>query len=341
MDPILLSGLIALGVLVGLLILYCLFYLFIFLLACSTFWERRDKRPGVKYFTAEDFDDLEAGAVTLGSKKHKLRGYVYTAKNQAKDEDNLIIFFHGWGAGHLAYTKEIRTLALKTGYKVLAVDYAGNDLSDGRNRGFLNALKNSKQIIDFAVKTYPNRRIHIVGHSMGGFVAGNALSYAANDAVKTVTVISGLNSLPLTIGSLLKANKFVQKLINIAYLIAHPRLGRLTTAKSIANNKVPTLVIHGKLDQSVSYKTAGRVYQEVARTNKHIRTIMYNDKYHNPYLTLDAEAAYNEFINNLRLLSGKKNAQKRAEYLATVDYERLGKDDPEIFEVINSLVKDE
>ena len=75
----------------------------------------------MKYFTVDDFEDLENKEIEFKSNKGQtLKGYIYTNKN-VNEYKGLIVFVHGMGAGHLSYTTEINTLA-KAGFKVLAYD---------------------------------------------------------------------------------------------------------------------------------------------------------------------------------------------------------------------------
>ena len=68
------------------------------------FGKRYDKSPLLKYFTADDFS-LSAEAVEFKVKKNTVRGFIYR-KSDIKSNGRLIIFCHGMGAGHLAYTTE-------------------------------------------------------------------------------------------------------------------------------------------------------------------------------------------------------------------------------------------
>ena len=91
------------------------------------FGTRSDKNPLLKYFTAEDFGlSVQPVALSKG-----LNGLIYSKKD-APQKDKLIIFCHGMGPGHIAYTTEIAYFC-NFGYPVLAVDSRGCNLSEGKN----------------------------------------------------------------------------------------------------------------------------------------------------------------------------------------------------------------
>ena len=76
--------------------------------ARKIFCRRYDGNPNLRYFQAEDFEGLKAEPVSFGSGDATLRGYIYSYDGDAK---GAVIFSHGFGAGHRAYTTEIDALA--------------------------------------------------------------------------------------------------------------------------------------------------------------------------------------------------------------------------------------
>ena len=106
-------------------LLICLGALALLLLALAllvyrvAFGARCDKNPLLKYFTAEDFN-LTAKPVQVNKGKYALNGAIYTKQGVDK-KPTLVIFCHGMGAGHAAYTTEINYFA-DMGYTVLALD---------------------------------------------------------------------------------------------------------------------------------------------------------------------------------------------------------------------------
>ena len=138
----------------------------------KAFGSRQEGAPGVKYFHAEDFPGLNAEPVSFASDKARLRGYWYSCYSDCR---GIVIFVHGMGGGHTAYTTEINALA-RAGYRVLAYDNTGTMLSDGPELYGLNqALSDLSAAYDFAWSA--NRAwqlpITLVGHSWGAFTVCN------------------------------------------------------------------------------------------------------------------------------------------------------------------------
>ena len=82
------------------------------------FGKRLSGNPLVRYFEAKDFEGLTAEPVRFKSYKGvELRGFWY--KKEGVEPRAVVVFAHGYGAGHLAYTTEIDFLA-GCGYAVFA-----------------------------------------------------------------------------------------------------------------------------------------------------------------------------------------------------------------------------
>ena len=129
------------------------------------FGTRSEKNPLLKYFTAEDFN-LSTREVELAN---GLKGFIYS-KADVPQKDKLIIFCHGMGPGHIAYTTEIAYFC-NFGYSVLAVDNRGCNLSDGKNmKGMYSGAQTAISAIDFAKEQGFNNLI-LVGHSWGAYSA--------------------------------------------------------------------------------------------------------------------------------------------------------------------------
>ena len=129
------------------------------------FWKRYDKNPLLKYFTAADFS-LTESLVKIG----RLRGKIYL-KDGAAERDEVVVFIHGMGPGHAAYTTEIAYFC-SLGYTVLALDSLGCGLSGGRNiKGMYEGVKTAVAAIDLARARFPEKKIYLVGHSWGGYSA--------------------------------------------------------------------------------------------------------------------------------------------------------------------------
>ena len=127
------------------------------------FGARSDKNPIIKYFTAEDFN-LTTVEVSLSG---GLKGLIYSKEGEPQ-RDKLIIFCHGMGPGHIAYTTEIAYFC-NFGFPVLAIDNRGCNLSEGKSlKGMYSGVQAAISAIDFAKeKGYGD--IILVGHSWGAY----------------------------------------------------------------------------------------------------------------------------------------------------------------------------
>ena len=98
--------------------------------------KRCEGNENLKYLKAKNFDNLNAHPISSKSDEGQtLNGFLYSGAKIDKYKA-LIVFSHGMGAGHLAYTTEINYFAQK-GYLVLAYDNTGTCESEGKKlKGF-------------------------------------------------------------------------------------------------------------------------------------------------------------------------------------------------------------
>ncbi len=130
-------------------------------------------------------------------KGKKLQGYLYMKDLQYKDMNfnNLIVFSHGIGNGHIAYLEQIASLLDLHDTIVFAYDATGNGRSDGKATGGLpQGVKDLDTVLDFIendpVLRYPS--ITLVGHSWGAYSAGSVLQY--HPEIKRAVLIAGFNA---------------------------------------------------------------------------------------------------------------------------------------------------
>ena len=73
---------------------------------------RYDKEVGIPYYSYSDFKGLKQESYSFTNSKGIEISYFYYYYDNYKD-DKVILFAHGLGPGHVAYLKEIATLAAK------------------------------------------------------------------------------------------------------------------------------------------------------------------------------------------------------------------------------------
>ena len=248
------------------------------------FGKRCDKNPLLKYYTSEDLG-LSAEAVSL---PNGLNGFIYN-KNGANAKESIIIFCHGMGPGHIAYTTEIEYFC-NVGYTVLAIDSRGCGFSQGKNmKGMYSGVKTVISAIDFAKENH-FKNIYLVGHSWGAY---SALCASAKRKVDKVVAISAPNTpsrtmrdgavnmgvLPRLVAAIL------QPFWAFVNFVKFGAKGNANAAKCACKNSTPTLLIHGDKDGVVQLKNSAFSKAD----GKYIEKFLAEGKGHNPYNTVKAE----------------------------------------------------
>ena len=160
----------------------------------KAFINRYDDDKIIFYYSYKDFPGLNAKPIEFKTPQgYLIKGNIYSYENH--DKDDLVIFCHGLGGGHRSYMREIELLCSR-GYEVLSYDNVGCWESEGESiRGLSEAVNDLVSCLDFLAGSYnlKDRKLHIIGHSWGGYAAGNILNFRRKN-IKSVTVISGFAS---------------------------------------------------------------------------------------------------------------------------------------------------
>lgn len=315
-------------------------FLFLFVIAAIAYLRFSDKRYDgnihLKYFTEKDFPGIRAEPVSfLSDQGQILRGFLYSAVDSPK---GLVVFVHGFGAGHHAYMTEI-AFFVGCGFLVLAYDGSGCVLSDGVMRGFEQGPFDLAAALRFAstdVRLCDFERIVLVGHSWGAFTVMNSLETDARIAggVAMCGFVSAAEAMGQT-----GCPKFrpLSLLLSVFFRwsnrLRFGKEGNKNSISSLCNTEKKVLLLYGKKDGTVSYKYNGARVAQAVRNRKNIKFISYENKGHNVYLSERAESYMNgEFVRRLSL--AKKQKIKAADLLADVDYSLLTEEDPAVMEEI-------
>ena len=145
------------------------------------FNKRYDDNNTLKYFYAEDFENLDAEPIEFISEKNKIVGNIYRDTSLDKYK-GVIVFSHGLGVGHNQYTTEIDHFA-KLGFLVVSYDVSGTGKSEGKTiKGITTALYNLRDCLSFIERhsILSQYKKMVVGHSMGAYAANNVTRYNQN-----------------------------------------------------------------------------------------------------------------------------------------------------------------
>lgn len=290
------------------------------------FGKRCDKNPLLKYYGADDFG-LSAESVTAKSGKNTLRGYIYRDE-RVQPRGGTVVFCHGMGAGHAPYLTEINYFC-KQGYTVLALDSTGCNLSDGKNIvGMYEGVRTAVKAVSLAKEKCPAAEIYLVGHSWGAY---SALCASAECKVSKVVAISAPKTPVKTAYEASKnvipapAAALMCPFWWIIHLFRFGVKGNLNSAKCAVESGVPTLVIHGGRDKVVT--ALNGAYSAVNGEN--ISKIFCDDKAHNPYNTVEAEAKLAELSASLRNAKNTDNS-----YFESFDFAAATQEDAEVMTAI-------
>ncbi|NLM00848.1 MAG: alpha/beta hydrolase [Treponema sp.] len=154
----------------------------------------------------------------------------------------IIIISHGMAESATRYSDFAEYLN-KKGYAVFAHDHRGHGETAGtvENLGFLAEENGFKRvvadlvgIVDYVTDSFPARKIILLGHSFGSFIAQSYIEYFGNDI--NACILSGTAGPRFGLGSLLKGIASVMCLI-----FGKKSKGRFLTLLTIGpyNNKIP------------------------------------------------------------------------------------------------------
>ena len=306
--------------------------------------KRCEGDENLKYLKAKNFDNLNARPIDFKSNKGQtLNGFLYS-NAKIDTYKALIVFSHGMGAGHLAYTTEINYFAQK-GYMVLAYDNTGTCESEGAKiNGFAQGIIDLKFALEF-VKSRDDLKdmpIILVGHSWGAYSVCN-VSAITDIEIKGIVAFSPFNSMNKLIRDIAKTKTKVDLSIlspffDLINLIRFGKVGILRTCDTINDNSVPTLVMHGGNDMQVTIKNSPVGKPHKIKDNENARTVLYESKFHNVYLAKDAEQYLNDTFAKIE--TPGKDSPEAYEVYQNIDYALITKEDLTVMETATSFIEE-
>lgn len=224
---------------------------------------------------------------------------LFMRKDLVDNPKAIIVIAHGL-AEHCNRYNHLTERLLKENYSVYRYDQRGHARSEGK-RTFFNEyaeiIEDIKSIIDIAKKDNPERKLFLIGHSMGGFtvslfgtkypdeidgiVLSGALTRYSKETFGSLpvdmpadmyidnTLGAGVCSDP-KVGEAYEADPLVEKKISIGLMNMMPE--GINYLKENANLfTAPVLIMHGLEDGLVSEEDSRMFFSEIASEDKSLR----------------------------------------------------------------------
>lgn len=295
---------------------------------------RYDKDGIIPYLSEKDFPGLKKEERRFtNSRNAKLSYYFYNFSDYKKEE--LILFLPGIGPGHTAYMSEINALC-SYGYQVLTLDYMGCDKSEGDSLVSFN--EPTRDVIDLVNHLKLERKIIVVGHSLGGYTALNIanLYHTINKAV----IISGFLSIDLQMKQFTKSTFLAKRILSIEKKADSKYFG-IDNLNYLKNTTDKLLFIHSQDDQMVSFDNSLKIVKEI--NNPNIQTIIENGKKHNPNYTLESVnymnevfGVYNQLVKEKKL----KTFEDKQKYMEDKSAIKMTEQDEKIISSIINFIRE-
>ncbi len=311
----------------------------------SGFGKRCEGNENLKYLKAKNFDNLNARPISFNSNKGQaLNGFLYS-NAKVDNYKALIVFSHGMGAGHLAYTTEINYFAQK-GYLVLGYDNTGTCSSEGNKLfGFAQAVIDLQNAIDYVKSREDLKELPLLlaGHSMGAYSVCNVSAITKNAEIKGIVAFSPFNSPAKVIRDVAKTRvnadlSVLCPFIDIVNFIRFGKTGVLRSCDSIDNNSIPTLILHGGNDMQATTKNSPAGKPHRIKNNPNARTVIYESKYHNVYLSKNAEQYMNDVFGKIATLG--ENSPEAYEVYQNIDYALITQEDLTVMETASAFFEE-
>lgn len=286
---------------------------------------RGDGAPQLRYFSGEDFG-VSTSPFSFIYKKHLLRGERFFLPN--RPYKGVVVFFHGIGAGHTAYSLEMAYFALH-GYLVYGYDCLGCMTSEGHGIGSLcESLGAQKAFFEFLDHDEEAKGLdrYVVGHSWGGYTALAACR--KEFGVKAIASIAGFTSCAdIMVAKEKRLEKF-RPLVRLALRWGYGSFAASDITKALASSSARILYIQGEADTMVEPKYGIEKIKAVFPNDKRVQCVLIPDAGHNPYWTKEAQLYILELVRDHHITSRDFDNQ------IEIDYGKLNQDDPQFMKSI-------
>jgi len=162
--------------------------------------------------------------------------------------DVVWLIFHGNGGNISVRMNQYQEIHRRYGGSILAIDYRGYGRSEGlpSEGGFYADALAARML---ATELHPGKKIVLFGRSLGGPVAAQLASIAQPAALILEAAIS-------SVPDVMRERAAWTRFVPLHFIMQ----SRFSATKHVANLPVPTLVIHGDSNRTVSPANAERIF---------------------------------------------------------------------------------
>jgi hypothetical protein len=166
--------------------------------------------------------------------------------------DVIWLIFHGNGGNISVRLDQYQEIHRRYDASIIAIDYRGSGRSEGApsEDGF---YADAFTAFEVAAELHPGKKVVVFGRSMGGPVAAQL---ATRTSPAVLILEAAISSMPEIIRERAPWIRFTPLPIMFRT--------KLDTKSFVASSSVPTLILHGDSDQTVSYANAERIFESAA-----------------------------------------------------------------------------
>lgn len=240
----------------------------------KTYGSRADGSISIRYALPSELNNIETKHGYLTSKNNKLFYTIYNKPNS--NPKALILMIHGIGSGHFYLIPIIEKL-VNDGYMVFAYDQYASGCSEGKIfKTMARGIVDIKYVLKFIDENADlnNLPLYVLGHSWGGYVAGNSLKYSPR--ISKCVDISGFDNE----ADFNRRLQFIIMLRNFM-LVGSVAFARVKSIFKKTTAKV--CYIQGEKDLTVNPKYSGLVYKKIEKINPNLTVKILPNKGHTPF----------------------------------------------------------
>lgn len=268
------------------------------------FSKRCDKDIGLHYFSYINFPPLKH-ELNYFKDRNNIDIASHTYYYDTTDNKDIIIFVHGYGGGHDCYIKEIEFFA-KNGFVIYALDALATFASKGKKQ---NGLLEMSLTLDYFINyveslNKDNRKINIIGHSLGGY--STALNSKRHNFNKVV-LLSPLRNVKYALSNFIKKEKILNSLINIESKKFNIPSSELDSSIYLKHYSGQVMIVFSSDDKILNYNDNFLALKEMLKNKENIIFYSVEGKSHYPTYSLNSVKK----LENYFVIKNKTKGRKK------------------------------